>query len=866
MFTFANAIASLHSTLDLTDTPLCRLYTVNSGRIQSICTRLVDTFTVEYLAIRRSFTVAQQTRQHNPTMTIDTHRLPAINASSLSRRLLLLLLTLHCLLSSTVVSAAGIDHYTAGKAAFEQGHYEAAATDLWKAVLLHAEDPSAYNVQQVFSDFLQCYVLQDRLADGLAFVAVESFRRNQVEMGRKYLGEALQVDPNNALALEIQQEYAADTIKTAATKSAMQDTRNDDIKSMSPETLYEKASLEFSNKHYEECADLFEISCEKSHYQLGPSCANAVYCRSMICDWGFNGTAFDSDMLRITKLTRQETREYRITLPNDGWTWRRATSVHPHMMLGYPVESMLKRYVTESVATLDEPMARAAQAQSNNLPPLPDYLPYKPHEMRDEYIDEFRNETAKVRVGFVGSGFNSKAVLFLSQDMFRFFDTTRFEIHVFSFGPPDNPLFIKHGMRGVDWRERVKANVDYFHDCQSMKMDHVKAARFIHKHNIHILIEWDGYARQGERAQGLFALRPAPIQILHQEYLGTSGAQYVDYLFTDMITSPPHLQDLYTEKLIYLPNHFFSKGHAYHAEVQEPSYEYARKEKNEYQLGRGSPQENRCLSPKNVGPKDVSFVFCNFNKFLKNNPETMRSWIRILRETPDSILCLLENPTAGMVYLRRFVHEAAGSTDKSGKFVPGDGDDLNDRIHFLPWSNNPFDHQRRNQDFCNLMLDSYPYNGHTVAQDALYAGVPIVTRSDGQDMSSRVSTSANIVLGLEELNAYEGVGEYERIATELAKNSSHFASVRTRLINTALQRNPMHPYWDVARYVKNFESALRTVWERFLKDEPLDHVVVQETELATRGTFDDEIERHPAHGRSKAKAERQSDEVVSSVS
>ena len=97
--------------------------------------------------------------------------------------------------------------------------------------------------------------------------------------------------------------------------------------------------------------------------------------------------------------------------------------------------------------------------------------------------------------------------------------------------------------------------------------------------------------------------------------------------------------------------------------------------------------------------------------------------------------------------MHRFIHEAAGEpkiyTDpKSGEqlpdFEPTDGDLLNQRIHFLPWERNPFDHQARNQDFCNVMLDSFPYNGHTVAQDALYGGVPIVTRSDGDDMSSRV--------------------------------------------------------------------------------------------------------------------------------
>lgn len=351
----------------------------------------------------------------------------------------------------------------------------------------------------------------------------------------------------------------------------------------------------------------------------------------------------------------------------------------------------------------------------------------------------------------------------------------------------------------------------------------------------------------GERAQGLFALRPAPIQILHQEYLGTSGAHYVDYLFTDKVTSPPHLQSLYTEKLIYMPNHFFSKGHAMQAEVVPPAYEYKPKQ-TPHVLGTGSPQENRCLAPSNVGPAKP-FVFCNFNKFLKNNPETLRSWIRILRAVPNAMLCLLENPKEGVDYIRKFVHESAGTSDGSWEsFIPGDGDALNERIHFLSWEKNPFDHQQRNRDFCNVMLDSYPYNGHTVAQDALYAGVPIVTRSDGLDMASRVSTSANQVLGLEHLNAYEGPDHYEHIAIKLAKNATLFSQTRDKLIATALQRNPMHRYWDAARYVKNFETGLTRAWERFLDGLAPDHIWIEETAEAAKGTFDEEIHQHPAMG------------------
>ena len=147
-----------------------------------------------------------------------------------------------------------------------------------------------------------------------------------------------------------------------------------------------------------------------------------------------------------------------------------------------------------------------------------------------------------------------------------------------------------------------------------------------------------------------------------------------------------------------------------------------------------------------------------------------------------------------------------------------------------------------------------PYNGHTVAQDSLYGGVPIVTRSDGIDMSSRVSTSANVVLGLEELNAYNGPRQYEDIAIELGLNRSKLDGVREQLIATAIQRNPMHPYWDVPRYVKNFESGLKAAWTKYLAGDPPDHIIVVESEEAMKGTFDEVLFRNPPDGKRKAKA------------
>jgi len=761
-----------------------------------------------------------------------------------------------------------------GNKLFEKGDYDRAAMHLWRAVLMQEQNKDKYTVDDCFGKFMQCFSIQGKTADGFVYIAQESIGRAQYPMAKMYLNQALAMDPDHSDGnllkdqLEAMGIYAGDNNdsstnkrrRTITSNTNNEDDEDDDLfLEKTPAELYEMASTHFAERNYEKCADVFEISCVRSQMQLSPSCANAVYCRNMIIDWGFNGTQFDADMKRIEQIAIDEIEQFRSSDDKNSFEWSRAMSTHPHMMLSYPLRnSTLKRYVAESAAFTEDISQRIVGR--GEIKPLPADLPYT-HD-HQSYVQTFVKDKTKLRIGFVASGFNSKAVLYLSHDMFRFFDTTKFEVHIFSLGAPDSPQFIKFGMRGVDWRKRVKANVDVFHDVQRFQNNHIELARYIRKRDIHILMEWDGYARQGDRAQGLFALRPAPIQIWHQEYLGTSGAQFVDYLFTDIVTSPPHLAELYVEKLIYLPNHFFSKGHAVQKEVMAPTLNYPAKS-TPYKTGTGSPQSNRCLASilnnKKGVPKKPSIVYCNYNKFLKNNPETVRSWIRILREVPDSMLCLLENPTNGVSYFRKFVHEAAGKTDKkTGKFIHGDGDELNNRIHFLPWQKNPFDHQRRNQDFCNVMLDSWPYNGHTTAQDSLYGGVPIVTRSDGDEMSSRVTTSANEVLGFSfQLNAYQGPKQYEDIAIRLGNNSTALAKIRKKLIKTANQRNPMHPYWDVPRYVQNFQTGLTMAWQNFLDGLPKDHIHVTESEETREGTYDDVLIENPSEGKKKKKKQKQ---------
>ena len=628
---------------------------------------------------------------------------------------------MRCVLASAfetetgLIGSDGFSNLNEGNRLFRLLKYDQAVEHYWRAILEYEKQSSPqqqgskklYRLEDAYNGFMKCFAVRGQIVEGFLFIARESIARNQMDLAKLYLQQAIDADPNNDEALEIKRRIRKheERLKSQPVHSS---TSSENIEKA--KKLYSVGLDYFKDKSFYLAAEAFEESCTLAagSVVLNSACTNAVYCRANILEWGANATQYRNDMERINHITNEEVALFRNIDKDKRVKWKRATSVSPHMALGYEIDSILKRHISESHASIDEIIARY-DSDTRVLKELPKGLPYDVNSGRQKFQQDEKSDSFKIRVGFVSAAFCSKAILYLSHDMFRFFDKDAFEIHIFSLGPPDSPFFIHEAMRGVDWRERVKSSVDYFHDLQKIKSDHIALARMIHSMDIHILIEWDGYARQGDRAQGLFALRPSPVQILHQEFLGTYGADYVDYIVTDRHTSPEIASDYHTEQFIYLPNHFFSKGHAVQDEVAAPSFDYVPKQMP-YLLGTGTPQENRCLLPTDIGPKKVSFVYCNFNKFIKNNPETLISWIKILQQVPDSILCLLENPKSGVRNLRNFIHDIATSSGI-------DGDKLNQRIRFLPWENNPFDHQIRNRDFCNVVLDNHPYNGHTTAQD-----------------------------------------------------------------------------------------------------------------------------------------------------
>jgi protein O-GlcNAc transferase len=114
----------------------------------------------------------------------------------------------------------------------------------------------------------------------------------------------------------------------------------------------------------------------------------------------------------------------------------------------------------------------------------------------------------------------------------------------------------------------------------------------------------------------------------------------------------------------------------------------------------------------------------------------------------------------------------------------------------------------------DLFLDTLPYNAHTTANDALWAGLPLVTCA-GTTFPGRVAASLLRAAGLPELIA-GSLPEYEALALQLAQDRDRLASLKARL-----ERNRATcVLFDAARFARHIEAAYAAMWERSQRGEP----------------------------------------------
>jgi len=371
----------------------------------------------------------------------------------------------------------------------------------------------------------------------------------------------------------------------------------------------------------------------------------------------------------------------------------------------------------------------------------------------------------KIKIGYYSADFRNHAISHLMAEMLEMHDKNAFEIFAFNLYPslPD------------ETSARIFSAVTQVINLGD-KSDR-SAAQLSRALEIDIAIDLGGHTTYSRT--GIFAHRCAPVQVNYLGFPGTLGATYYDYILADAMVIPEDQKHQYMEKVVYLPNCY------------QPNDSQRR-------------ISDRILSRTEVGLPDYGFVFCCFNNSYKILPETFEGWMRILHAAEGSVLWLLDHNQLATRNLKR---EAQNRGIDASRLV------FADRVPLA-------DHLARHR-LADLFIDTFPYNAHTTASDALWAGLPVLTRV-GQSFAARVAASLLNAIELPELITTTQE-QYEAAAIELATNPIKF-----KAINNKLQRNRMATaLFDTPRFTKHIESAYTEMYECYRDELPLEHIYIK---------------------------------------
>ncbi|MEY9589389.1 protein O-GlcNAc transferase [Bradyrhizobium yuanmingense] len=359
---------------------------------------------------------------------------------------------------------------------------------------------------------------------------------------------------------------------------------------------------------------------------------------------------------------------------------------------------------------------------------------------------------SRLRVAYMSADFRSHATAYLMAGIFEAHDRERFDVTAISYGPDDDSQM----------RNRLRAAFERFEDVSDLADEDV--VKLIGQLEIEVLVDLGGFTA-GARPK-IIARRPAPIQVSYLGFPGTMGAPYFDYLMADRIVIPEAEQPYYAEKVIYLPNSY----QATDAKRPLPS----------------SPP-----SRSQLGLADDAFVYCAFNRSPKITPPLFGVWMRLLDKTPGSVLWLLDGDPVATENLKR---EAVARGIVA------------ERIVFAPRV--PAEEHLARHQVADLFLDTLPYNAHTGASDALWAGLPVLTCL-GTTFAGRVAASLLNAVGLPEL-VTRSLEEYEALALRIAHDSELRVALRSKLA----ARRTTWPLFDTVRMTRDIEKAFDEIWRR----------------------------------------------------
>ncbi len=380
----------------------------------------------------------------------------------------------------------------------------------------------------------------------------------------------------------------------------------------------------------------------------------------------------------------------------------------------------------------------------------------------------------KIRIGYLSADFRQHPLACLVSEVLECHHRKRFSIYAYSSGKDD----------GSAQRARFMQAVDHFRDIRSLGI--VQAADLIHADEIDILVDLTGFT-QNSRAQ-IAALKPAPISINWLGYPGTMGGYLggkstgngndvskralYNYLIADRVVIPPEQQAHYAEQILYMP-HCYQPNDGQRAPARPPCNISA----SEFAAERVA----QGLAPD-------AMVYACFNQSFKILPSVFAVWCQILQQVPNSQLWLLQCHGLAQQNLLAAAQQHGISAD---------------RIVFAPRCEMAAHIQR--MALADLFLDTLPYNAHTSASDALWAGLPVLT-CIGETFASRVAASLLQTLGLPEMICQD-MQQYQQLAIQLGLDAAQRKALQAKL----WQLRSSSALFDSQLFCRDLEDLYRQV-------------------------------------------------------
>ncbi len=369
-----------------------------------------------------------------------------------------------------------------------------------------------------------------------------------------------------------------------------------------------------------------------------------------------------------------------------------------------------------------------------------------------------------IRLGFVSFDFREHPVSQLLVQTLEQIDRRRFQLYLYSAGPDDASAL----------RQRVQACADHF--CDLRGMSDQQAAERVRADGVHLLIDLAGHTR-GHRL-GVFARRPAPVQASYLGFPGSTGARFIDYVIGDPFVTPIEHAAHYSEHLAQLPL------------CLQPN-------------GRWRPLPAP-MSRAAAGLPEHALVMCAFNHTYKILPAALDAWCAVLREVPHAVLWL-KKTNHQLRDLLLLEVKARGVAPERVIFAP----DL------------PYDQHFSRLALADVFVDTWPYNAHTTASDALWAGVPVLTLH-GDTYASRVATSIVRAAGLAEL-AVSSTADYLLALRALALQPALLQPYRQHLQQQRLSL----PLFDCEQHAAALQALFVRMVQRWRSGQAPAHLLAE---------------------------------------